>query len=189
MIYDLYILTKEGLCVLHRKYGSLNYDETLITGFLSAISSFSRDISGEELELIVMGDKQFVSIPSENMFFVAYSDKGDKLKSTLLRIREEFIKKYGNIGAPTIDKSDINEFITILDKIVGKSGEPGLLDLSDVKKLFDDVKKKIAAIPTLELDFPDFNSLINNLKTGVSHLGEAVEKIVKFYNKIRRKEN
>jgi len=30
---------------------------------------------------------------------------------------------------------------------VGNSGEPGLLGFPDVKKLFDDVKKKIAEIP------------------------------------------
>ncbi len=62
-----------------------------------------------------------------------------------------------------MNKKGINELFTTLDKIVGNSGELILLDFSDVKKLFDDFKKKIATVSTLELDFPDFNSLINNL--------------------------
>lgn len=34
LIYNVYILTKDGLCVHHRKYSGQEYDEVLVTGFL-----------------------------------------------------------------------------------------------------------------------------------------------------------
>jgi hypothetical protein len=40
MIHNVYILRRDGLCVLHRKYGSLEVDENLVSGFLSAFSDF-----------------------------------------------------------------------------------------------------------------------------------------------------
>jgi len=158
LIYNVYILTRNGLCVLHRKYGGLEYDEALITGFLSAISSFSRDISGEEFDMIVLGDKQFVAIPSENLIFVAYSDNGDKIRDVLLKIKEEFIERYGQLDDWVGDESVASDFIPVLDEIVGNSGETGLLDFSEVRKFFDNVKKKISSIQTMDIDL-DFLDL------------------------------
>jgi len=190
LIYNVYILTRNGLCVLHRKYGGLEYDEALITGFLSAISSFSRDISGEEFDMIVLGDKQFVAIPSENLIFVAYSDNGDKIRDVLLKIKEEFIERYGQLDDWVGDESVASDFIPVLDEIVGNSGETGLLDFSEVRKFFDNVKKKISSIQTMEidLDFLDFDNLINSLRIHVKSFREATEKITEFYHKkIKRK--
>ncbi len=158
LIYNVYILTRNGLCVLHRKYGGLEYDEALITGFLSTISSFSRDISGEEFDMIVLGDKQFVAIPSENLIFVAYSDNGDKIRDVLLKIKEEFIERYGQLDDWVGDESVASDFIPVLDEIVGNSGETGLLDFSEVRKFFDNVKKKISSIQTMDIDL-DFLDL------------------------------
>ncbi len=188
LIYNIYILTRDGLCVLHRKYGGLEYDEALVTGFLSAISSFSRDISGEEFDLIVLGDKQFVSIPSENLIFVAYSDNGDKIKNTLLKIKEEFTDNYGHVDSWVGDTSAVRDFVPVLDGIVGNSGETGLLNFTEVRKFFDNIREKTNSIQTVDFDFPDFNNFIKSLKTRVKSFRDAKEKITEFYNKkIRRK--
>lgn len=187
MIYNIYILTRDGLCILHRKYGGLEIDEALVTGFLSAISSFSRDISGEEFDMIVLGDKQFVSIPSENLIFVAYSDNGDKTKNILFKIKDEFINSYSQMDSWDGDKSVVKDFVPVLDEIVGNSGDTGLLDFTEVRKFFDTVKKKTSSIQTVDIDL-DFKNFANSLKTRVKSLGEAKEKITEFYNKkIRRK--
>lgn len=142
MIYNVYILTKDGLCIHHRKYGSLEYDEELVTGFLGAISSFGRDISGGEIDLIVLGDKQFSSISSKNLIFAAYSDNGDKVKKVLSKIKEEFIKKYGDMDNWSGDKCGVDGFDSILDEIVGNFGEKGHLNFAELGKLFDIFKKK-----------------------------------------------
>ncbi|MFB0560058.1 MAG: hypothetical protein ACETWM_02315 [Candidatus Lokiarchaeia archaeon] len=188
MIYNIYILTRDGLCVLHRMYGGLEYDEALVTGFLSAISSFSRDISGEEFDLIVLGDKQFVSIPSENLIFVAYSDNGDKVKNILFKIKEEFTNNYGQIDSWEGDIGVVRDFVPVLDEIVGNSGETGILDFTEVRKFFDNIKKKTSTIQTVDLDFPDFKNFIESLKTRVKSFKDAKEKITEFYQKkIKRK--
>lgn len=187
MIYNIYILTKDGLCVLHRKYGGPDYDEALVTGFLSAISSFSRDISGEEFDMIVLGDKQFVSIPSGNLIFVAYSDNGDKIRNILLKIKEQFINNYGRIESWGGDVKEVREFVPVLDDLVGNSGEPGFLDFKEVRKFFDDIKERTSSIQKVDLDLTDFKNFINSFKTRVKSLGDAREKITEFYNKIVRR--
>lgn len=145
MIYNVYILTKDGLSVFHRKYGGLEYDEVLVTGFLSAISSLGRDVSGEEVDEVVLGDKQFISISSENLIFIAYSDKGDKVKKKLFKIKEEFIKNYGDIKSRDKKMSVVNGFGPKLDEIVGSSGETGRLHLPEIRKFFDIFKSKTSS--------------------------------------------
>ena len=142
LIYNVYILTKDGLCIHHRKYGGSDYDEELVTGFLSTISSFGRNISGGEFDLIVMGNKQFVSISSENLIFAAYSDNGDKIKKQLSKIKEEFIKRFGDTDSWSGESCGVDGFDPVLDGIVGDSGEPGRLNFKEIGKFFDTFKKK-----------------------------------------------
>jgi hypothetical protein len=149
LIYNVYILTKDGLSIFHRKYGGLEYDDALVTGFLSAISSFGRDISGEEIDEIVLEDKQFISTYSENLIFVAYSDKGDKVKKILSKIKEQFIKNYGDIKGEDRKTSVFDDFSPILDEIVGNSGEPGHLHFPEIRKLFDIFKSKTSSKQTM----------------------------------------
>jgi hypothetical protein len=120
----------------------LDYDEELVTGFLSTISSFGRNISGGEFDRIVMGNKQFVSISSENLIFTALSDNGDKVKKLLTKIKEEFIKRYGDTDSWSEDTCGVDGFDPILDEIVGNSGEPGRLNFKEIGKFFDVFKKK-----------------------------------------------
>ncbi|MFX1466594.1 MAG: hypothetical protein ACFFA5_08995, partial [Promethearchaeota archaeon] len=60
MIHNVYILKKTGESLIHGYYGSIEVDETLITGFLSAISSFAEEIGAESVESLVMKNMKFV---------------------------------------------------------------------------------------------------------------------------------
>lgn len=132
-----------------------------------------KSISGEEFNTIVLGDKQFVSISSENLIFAAYSDSGDKVKKVLSKIKEEFIKNYGETNSWNEDSCGVDGFDTILDGIVGKSGETGRLNFTEIGKLFDVFKKKPSSTQTAERDFSDSKKFIGSRRDRVKSFSET----------------
>lgn len=141
MIHNIYILRRDGLCVLHRKYGSLDTDEDLVSGFLSALSDFGKNISGKELESVIFSDKKFVSIPSEHLIFVSYSDTEDDVRDVLTEIKDAFIDSYGTILWWTGDRDTFQEFLPKLDEIVGTRGKEGKFDLNEAEEILNKLKE------------------------------------------------
>ncbi|WXG40199.1 MAG: hypothetical protein WED07_05150 [Candidatus Freyarchaeum deiterrae] len=159
MIYDVYILVRDGRCILHRKYGSLEADEDLVSGFLSALSSFGKNISGEEVESINFGDKKFVSIPSEHLIFVSYSDKEDEVGNVLSHVRDDFISYYGPLREWDGERGVFKNFLATLDEIVGAKGKEGIFHLGSTEEI------------------------LNNLKQGNLSAKEATDRILDYYLK------
>ncbi|WXG40198.1 MAG: hypothetical protein WED07_05145 [Candidatus Freyarchaeum deiterrae] len=159
MIHNIYILQREGLCVLHRKYGSLEADEDLVSGFLSAMTSFGKNISGKEVESVIFGDKKFVSIPSEHLIFVSYCDTGDEVKNVLSNVRDNFIKSYGNLQGWDGERGAFESFLTKLDEIVGSRGKEGIFHSDSTEEI------------------------LNNLKQGKVSAKEATDRILDYYLK------
>jgi hypothetical protein len=157
MIHNIYILQRDGLCVLHRKYGSLEADEDLVSGFLSALSSFGKNISGKEVESVIFDDKKFVSITSENLIFVSYCDTKDEVRNMLANIREDFIKSYGSLQGWNGERGCFEGFLGKLDEIVGLKGKEGLFNLSSTEEI------------------------LNNLKQGKVSAKEATDRILDYY--------
>ncbi|MEM2957522.1 MAG: hypothetical protein QXS27_02640 [Candidatus Jordarchaeaceae archaeon] len=151
MIHNVYILRRDGLCVLHRKYGSLEVDENLVSGFLSAFSDFGKSISGKDLESIVFGDKKFVSLPSENLIIVSYCDAEDNVVNVLKDIRDAFTQSYGSLQWWNGEQGAFQEFLPKLDEIVGRKGEEELDHRNETEQIFNELKKgKISAKEAVE---------------------------------------
>nr|MDO8079955.1 hypothetical protein [Candidatus Freyarchaeota archaeon] len=159
MIHNIYILQRDGMCVLHRKYGSLEADEDLVSGFLSALTSFGKTISGKDVESVILGDKKFVSIPSEHLIFVSYCDKEDEVRNMLANIREDFINSYGSLQGWNGERSGFEGFLVKLDKIVGSKGNEGIFNFSETEEI------------------------LNNLKEGKVSAKEATDRILEYYLK------
>ena len=110
MIHNVYILKKTGESLIHGYYGSIEVDDTLITGFLSAISTFAEEIGAESVESLVMKNMKFVyamdkSIPEEPIIFAVSVDREEdelKIKDILVSIKEKFVEAH---------KSDLEEWI------------------------------------------------------------------------------
>jgi hypothetical protein len=159
MIHNIYILQRDGMCVLHRKYGSLEADEDLVSGFLSALTSFGKTISGKEVESVNFGDKKFVTVPSENLLFVSYCDRDDEVKNTLVSIRDHFINSYGSLQGWNGERSIFEDFLAKVDNIVGSKGKEGMLNFNDTEEI------------------------LNNLKEGKLTAKEATDRILDYYLK------
>ncbi|MEM2133673.1 MAG: hypothetical protein QW261_03470 [Candidatus Jordarchaeaceae archaeon] len=123
MIHNFYLLRRSGECIIHRKYGSLETDENLVSGFLSAMFSFGRNISGQSIESVLLDDKKFVYVCNDDIIFAAYTDRQDEIKSKLESISQEFTKNYGKLENWDGNRDRFTDFLPVLDKVFGVSGE------------------------------------------------------------------
>jgi hypothetical protein len=129
LIHNVYILKKTGESLIHGYYGSIEVDETLITGFLSAISSFAEEIGAESVESLVMKNMKFVyamdtSIPEDPIIFAVSVDREEddsKIKDILVKIKEKFIGEHKtDLEEWTGDIKVFNPFYDDLDAIIWK---------------------------------------------------------------------
>ena len=126
MIHNVYILRKTGESLLHGYYGSIEVDESLITGFLSAISSFAEEIGAESVESLVMKNMKFVysldtTTPDPIIFAVCVVREEDskKIEFVLRKIKDKFMTAHRtDIEAYTGDLSVFKVFYKEMDDIV-----------------------------------------------------------------------
>ncbi|MEM3593728.1 MAG: hypothetical protein QXS27_03275 [Candidatus Jordarchaeaceae archaeon] len=121
-IHNVWILLKSGICLFHKEYHSVKLDEDLVSGFLSAASSFVTKLGEDRVESIVMGKKKFVCISSEDLIFSLCVDKEDDEKQAiekLWEIKVNFLRKYlQKIKGWNGDVKVYEEFEEDLNKIV-----------------------------------------------------------------------
>ncbi len=100
MIQAVYILVADsGLCVLDRKYGSADMDPNLISGFLTALIQFGRELSyGNRVHVIDFGAFDICLSLKDNVIVAAIVDKvddGNAAMAVLAEVNNEFVSIYG----------------------------------------------------------------------------------------------
>ncbi len=96
----MYILIADsGLCVLDRKYGEADMDPNLISGFLTALIQFGRELSdGNRVHVIDFGAFDICLSLKDNVIVAATVDKvddGNAAMAVLSEVNNAFTKKYG----------------------------------------------------------------------------------------------
>ncbi len=101
MINNIYIFRDDGICLFTKKYGSIEFDEHLISGFLTAISHFGSEIGTTALEKIDFGDYRIVIATSEDDLITAgvvdKDDDTDMVAKGLEALLIDFKFNYGDI--------------------------------------------------------------------------------------------
>ena len=99
MIQAVYILIADsGLCVLDRKYGTADMDPNLISGFLTALIQFGRELSdGNRVHVIDFGVFDICLSLKDNVIVAATVDKvddGNAAMAVLAEVNNAFSKSY-----------------------------------------------------------------------------------------------
>ncbi|TFG32046.1 hypothetical protein EU527_10985 [Candidatus Thorarchaeota archaeon] len=102
MIQAVYILIADsGLCVLDRKYGTADMDPNLISGFLTALIQFGRELSdGNRVHVIDFGAFDICLSLKDNVIVAATVDKvddGNAAMAVLADVNNSFSLAYGNM--------------------------------------------------------------------------------------------
>lgn len=123
----MYIITTDGTALLSKKYGSLEVDESLISGFITAINTFASQIIQREVDEIVMGDLKFTysRSPDLNVIYAVCADSetsSEEIKDIFDQVDDKFIEKYKSTFNDDLlkDLTIFNEFIPTLDSLVHK---------------------------------------------------------------------
>jgi len=99
LIQAVYILVADsGLCVLDRKYGKAEMDPNLISGFLTALIQFGRELSsGNRVHVIDFGAFDICLSLRNNVIVAATIDKTDDTNAAmaiLSDVNNAFVKEY-----------------------------------------------------------------------------------------------
>ncbi|OLS28780.1 MAG: hypothetical protein ThorAB25_17850 [Candidatus Thorarchaeota archaeon AB_25] len=102
MIQAVYILIADsGLCVLDRKYGEADMDPNLISGFLTALIQFGRELSdGNRVHVIDFGAFDICLSLKDNIIVAATVDKvddGNAAMAVLGEVNNAFSQQYGGM--------------------------------------------------------------------------------------------
>ena len=102
MLHNVYLIHQHtGICLIHRKYGSIEFNQDLVSGFLTALKDFSVEFSkgSGELKVIDMQVFYLLLVFKEGVLITAAADKNDDAKIThkaLTDIIDKFVAQYGD---------------------------------------------------------------------------------------------
>lgn len=122
MITNVYIIRRDGLPLI--SWGLFeNHPLELISGFLSAILSFSAEMGSKKLNLLDFGDKKFIfKIESDLLFVLVVTDYSDFAEGIgiLDLIASQFQEKYTIKGGVNwdVDMADFKNFGEDIARIV-----------------------------------------------------------------------
>ncbi|MFX1378487.1 MAG: hypothetical protein ACFFA4_05290 [Promethearchaeota archaeon] len=155
MLHNVYLIHQyTGICLIHRKYGTIEFNQDLVSGFLTALKDFSVEFSkgSGELKVIDMQVFYLLLVFKEGVLITAAADKNDDAKIThkaLTDIIDKFVAKYGDqLENWSGDVRIFRDFDQVIDGILenGKLAEIELKlpILKIFKKDFQKSQKQIA---------------------------------------------
>ncbi|MHA1298320.1 MAG: hypothetical protein ACTSO9_02635 [Candidatus Helarchaeota archaeon] len=120
MIHCVWILNRNGICLLDRSYSRIEVDRNLFGGFVSAIESFSERLTNRPVDSIVMGDLKILYILGEKIVVAIAIDVEDdekEIRRKVAELQNAFVKSYDKDLEST--KVDLfKDFSKIIDKIL-----------------------------------------------------------------------
>ncbi|MFX0031183.1 MAG: hypothetical protein ACFE8E_13985 [Candidatus Hodarchaeota archaeon] len=113
-----------GICLIHRKYGTIEFNQDLVSGFLTALKDFSVEFSkgSGELKVIDMQIFYLLLVFKEGVLCTAAADKNDDAKITHKAL-SDIIDKFITVHGETIknwggDVRLFREFEPIIDEVL-----------------------------------------------------------------------
>jgi len=102
LLHNVYLIHQHtGICLIHRKYGTIEFNQDLVSGFLTALKDFSVEFSkgSGELKVIDMQIFYLLLVFKEGVLITAAADKNDDAKIThraLTDIIDKFVSEFGD---------------------------------------------------------------------------------------------
>ncbi|MHA1231214.1 MAG: hypothetical protein ACTSPQ_11265 [Candidatus Helarchaeota archaeon] len=206
MIQSILILRRSGENIYYKNLGSISMDETVMSGFFSALFTFSQALCGSDIEIIELGTKYKIVFKSaihgsSEIIFAAICDIYDsiiKIHKVLESIKNYTILKYGDkIDKVGCDLSCVDELdIFIREILTGSEGLPLEGDLyNECKKVLTELDSNTeildsalisstGAIASTDKDKEFLNLMIRQLDAFFKFTHRVLDQIIlKFQNR------
>lgn len=100
MIHAVYVIHQiSGVCVLYNKYGTIEFNEDLIAGFLTALKDFSKEVTGGKgnIKVLDMVIYNIHLVFKGGVLIAAASDKRDSreiAQNKLEKLLDDFLSRF-----------------------------------------------------------------------------------------------
>jgi len=97
MLLNTWIIQKNGSLIFHKCFNPLDVDNDLLSGFLSAMESFVKEITHEGVKNIVLKEMKFSYAWYDDLMFIILTGEKDNdilIRELLVRIKQNFNRKY-----------------------------------------------------------------------------------------------
>ncbi|OLS14715.1 MAG: hypothetical protein RBG13Loki_1659 [Promethearchaeota archaeon CR_4] len=112
LIHSVYVIHQaSGICIIYRRYGTIEFNEDLLSGFLIALKSFSQEVTGGQgtIKVLDMQIYYIILVFQEGILVAAAADKLDDrilaqnavqqvLENFLDQFKEQIAKWHGDLG-------------------------------------------------------------------------------------------
>ncbi len=95
-INEFYIITESGTCIFS-KSRTAEIDQSLFAGFMTALNSFSKQMTQDNINAFSLGKSKYIIVSSNHLLFVARIDLKEKDKEVqkhLMEMRDIFFKRF-----------------------------------------------------------------------------------------------
>lgn len=157
MILDVYVMNKDGICLCRRTYSKIskseeNINDLLLTGFMSALLSFTEQIGEAKLE-VVKTNKYLLACNTSDPIAVIVIASGES-EEVVKEVAKKILKRFKNLYAPLLNNWDGNvehfqAFTKEIDYIVEMMKKPDIKELIRTNKMD---AKEIAEIIIAEIN-------------------------------------
>nr|MDO8114257.1 hypothetical protein [Candidatus Sigynarchaeota archaeon] len=189
----LYVIhANSGNCLIFRKYGNLEFNEDLISGFLTALKDFSSEVTGGKgiMKNLNMGDYNILLMNESGILVaaalnkrddanIAYRAVKDMLDVFLSEFKNEMVNWNGNLKI-------FKGFEAKIDKILknGKVAEKEMYAAVLKKKLTKQLVE-IGALTKEEFAFADHLNGTDTADAIAERVGMPVEKVEVMIEKLK----
>ena len=164
MIHDIFIALKKGILLFSKSYidEKKEYDDDLVSSFLTAIISFAAEMGEDSVEAMSFKNLKFVYGIFGKLsviFLVDKEDNEDLVKKKIKRVGESFLLKYHKIlpswkGNVSLFKDfEVDDVIKSTVKIVFMG--PGGVGKTTITRLIKGDMIPVEYIPTIGLNISD----------------------------------
>ncbi len=186
IVHDVFVISEEGLCLYHENFGNSSFevDGVVISGFLSAIETFSHsvDVGAKKLET---KNYKFIYHRFKNLIYIARVSKGieDSTVSECLQYVAQRVEKLvpsdcvvtGNIEPFKIITSLLHQYF-VKNRSVLTLGS--FLEISgEIAPIKDPVQAKIYSYVRLKGRL-ELSKVVKTLRMSEDHALEATKKLV-----------
>ncbi|MFB0561511.1 MAG: hypothetical protein ACETWM_09905 [Candidatus Lokiarchaeia archaeon] len=151
-IKGVYVIKDTGSALFHRTYGEYDSspDEDLISGFISAIFSFSEEFGKGQITKMETKFLKFFYHQNDKIIFVIITElENDRNESAIMKllqtIAESFVNKFEGKIYEEIDRSKFSDFEGVVDQLIEEYDNSNNYgnnlqeeNLEEIKKHFDE---------------------------------------------------
>lgn len=111
MIHYMWIINSNGAALFSKSYSGLQFPDTIFAGLLLGIVNMINEVSGRDLERLVIGDLSIYIQEVSPIVCAVISDDSKGIPSLVKELGREFLRIYGHrISEPAVDVNVFNSF-------------------------------------------------------------------------------